>query len=126
MFSKLSVSFTILATWLTFSIPALAVEVEKKGACRAEVEKICPNLTMKTGLGKCLRAHKSEFSKECQEKAEERRAEIKVALTDCKVDMKKLCAGVEKGQGRIVQCLKQNTAKLSPACKSHVEKAPEL
>ena len=35
----------------------------------------------------------------------------------CAVDVKKLCASVEKGEGRVIQCLKEHEAELSPACK---------
>lgn len=36
----------------------------------------------------------------------------------CASDIATVCAGVEKGQGRIGQCLKANEAKLSPGCQS--------
>ena len=35
----------------------------------------------------------------------------------CREDAERLCKGVEPGDGRIVQCLKQHEADLSPACK---------
>jgi hypothetical protein len=35
----------------------------------------------------------------------------------CKEDAARLCQGVEPGEGRIVQCLEQHEADLSPACK---------
>ena len=35
----------------------------------------------------------------------------------CKEDAERLCQGVEPGEGRILQCLKQHEADLSPACK---------
>jgi Cysteine rich repeat len=35
----------------------------------------------------------------------------------CKEDAERLCQGVEPGDGRILQCLKQHEADLSPACK---------
>jgi len=34
----------------------------------------------------------------------------------CKADREALCAGVEHGGGRIMQCMKDNYAKLSPGC----------
>jgi cysteine rich repeat protein len=41
----------------------------------------------------------------------------------CKADVEKLCANVERGEGRIVQCLKENEAKLSTPCKAAVAQA---
>jgi len=35
----------------------------------------------------------------------------------CKEDAERLCKGVEPGEGRILQCLKQHEAELSAACK---------
>jgi hypothetical protein len=37
-------------------------------------------------------------------------------LTACRADVKQHCAGVEPGAGRLVKCLGDNVAKLSPAC----------
>lgn len=34
----------------------------------------------------------------------------------CADDVKKLCAGVKAGEGRIMQCLRTHTQELSPAC----------
>jgi hypothetical protein len=38
--------------------------------------------------------------------------------TACQADLQTLCAGVQPGGGRIMQCLKQNRDKLSAGCKS--------
>lgn len=70
MTPKKKITFSIIALICVISINTFAADTENNGKCRAEVEKFCPNLTLKNGLGKCLRSHKSEFSKECQEKAE--------------------------------------------------------
>ena len=34
----------------------------------------------------------------------------------CADDVKKLCAGVKAGEGRIMQCLREHTQELSPPC----------
>jgi len=34
----------------------------------------------------------------------------------CAADYQSLCSGVQPGGGRIIACLKQNSAKLSPDC----------
>jgi len=43
----------------------------------------------------------------------------------CAADAKKLCAGVEPGHGRIVKCLKDHEAEVSPACQSDMKAAKE-
>jgi len=35
----------------------------------------------------------------------------------CRADVEKLCKDVKRGEGGIAQCLKQNEASVSPACK---------
>ena len=43
----------------------------------------------------------------------------------CKADVEKLCAGIQRGGGRIVECLKQNEAQVSAPCKDAIAKARE-
>ena len=40
----------------------------------------------------------------------------------CKADVAKLCPGVKPGGGRILDCLKQNQAQVSTACKEALAK----
>ena len=42
---------------------------------------------------------------------------------ECRADVEKLCAGVERGGGRIASCLRQNESQLSAACKDALAKA---
>ncbi len=41
----------------------------------------------------------------------------------CAADYQSLCSGVQQGGGRVIACLQQNAAKLSPACRKAVEGA---
>jgi hypothetical protein len=43
------------------------------------------------------------------------------AMKACKADHDKYCAGVEKGGGRIMACMKEHADKLSPGCKSALQ-----
>ncbi|WP_018701116.1 cysteine rich repeat-containing protein [Amorphus coralli] len=45
------------------------------------------------------------------------RAEMRTIAQACKADVQTLCAGVERGDGRIGQCLKDNAAQVSTPCK---------
>lgn len=45
------------------------------------------------------------------------REELFVARSACGADIRTICAGVEVGGGRIIQCLANNAASLSPACR---------
>ncbi len=50
---------------------------------------------------------------------------IGFAKGPCAEDREKLCAGIEKGEGRIAKCMKENEASLGEACKSHRAKMKE-
>lgn len=41
----------------------------------------------------------------------------------CEADIQKFCAGIEHGQGRVFQCLKQNEAGLDTKCKAAMDRA---
>lgn len=45
------------------------------------------------------------------------------ALAACRADIQSLCAGVERGSGKIAQCLVQNRDKASPGCQSAIQAA---
>ena len=49
--------------------------------------------------------------------------ELVAASAACKTALETLCANVEKGGGRRIKCLKENEAKLTPECKSALDKA---
>ena len=40
-------------------------------------------------------------------------------------DAEKLCKGVEKGEGRMMKCLKQHESEVSSACKDNMKKMKE-
>jgi hypothetical protein len=40
----------------------------------------------------------------------------------CHDDVQKFCSGVQKGGGRILDCLKQNEGKLSPRCEAAMKR----
>ena len=44
----------------------------------------------------------------------------------CAPDIQQYCAGVQQGEGRIAGCLRQNAAKISPACKQAMVRTAEL
>lgn len=99
-------------------VGTVGAKVKEIGAaCGDDVLQFCPNV--KTGGGrilKCLEANAASLSQTCQamvQKAEEKSAEFKKS---CGEDVKKFCASVPKGQGRILKCLQSKQAELAPAC----------
>ncbi len=53
--------------------------------------------------------------------AEERKRGVRPGRKACAEDVKRLCANVKPGEGRIAQCLKAHTQDLSPTCAETVQ-----
>ena len=113
-------------------------------ACRTDAATFCG--AVEAGRGKrmaCLKENQAKLSPECAAVVEARGTKGAAAATSaapasgptgqpagekaakgkdggrmaaCKADRQTLCAGVQKGGGAIVKCLRDNKEKLSPAC----------
>ncbi len=95
--------------------------VEEKSSekpCKVDKEKYCKDI--KPGEGriiKCLKEKEAELSPACKTHFETITNKVKENSTKCKDDRKKFCKDVKPGEGRIIKCLKEKEAELSPACK---------
>jgi hypothetical protein len=93
-------------------------------ACQPDLAAYCGGV--EKGGGRkiaCLKDNQAKLSAACTaaigqvlEKRAGKQGNGRGDRAACKGDIATLCAGVEKGQGRIAQCMKANEAKLSPAC----------
>ena len=91
--------------------------------CADEFERFCKDV--KPGLGMmilCLDQHRDELSPVCRDKVGAALAKVDKAKQDCAADIETFCAGVKPGGGRLLDCLKKQTDKLSPACRAHVQR----
>ncbi len=93
-----------------------------KGACRADIAALCPNLQPGRGdhraVFQCLQSQQDKLSASCKAEMAEMKAREEAAKEACKPDVEKFCAGVEAGGGRLRDCLKQHESELSDACKA--------
>ena len=75
---------------------------------------------------KCMKEHSNDLSAECKadmnQKKEQHQVEGHQKLDACKGDIEKFCKDIQPGGGRIMQCLKQHSAELSPSCKNTFNK----
>ena len=100
------------------------VETFKEG-CKSELEKFCKDV--KPGDGRmlaCLYAHSDKISARCEYAVYDAASQLERALTAltyvanvCRDDLKANCAGTKAGEGRILNCLEKNDAKVSGRCK---------
>jgi hypothetical protein len=85
-------------------------------ACRGDIAKLCRGKP--GGINRCLNENAAQLSPECTAARGEIASKTKAMRQACAGDVRSLCRteGRGKGGGGIVQCLRSNEAKLSPAC----------
>lgn len=114
----LALGIVCLALWIN-SAPA----AEGAKPCADDTAKFCKDVKPGGGgLSKCLKEHENELSPECKASITESRKKAKEGREDCTVDIGKFCKNVQQGKGRIMKCLKEHQAELSPECKQGMSK----
>lgn len=110
------------------ALPALAgdnpLQKAVKG-CQKELETYCKDVTPGKGRGlACLYAHGDKLSGQCEYALYDAAAQLQRAVAalsyvanECKEDLMAQCKGVPAGKGRLLNCLRENDAKVSQRCK---------
>ena len=105
------------------AMPTFAPAAETAGQrpCTDEIEKFCKDVKPGGGhLLQCLREHDSQLSDACRNKVETTLRLVEEAKQACGNDLKKFCADVAPGGGRLLKCLKQHLKEISPECREKV------
>ena len=97
--------------------------------CETEIATYCKDVTPGEGrILACLYAHQDKLSGKCEYALYDASARLEravAALTylanECAADLAEHCASVQAGEGRLLECLKKNEAKLSARCKGAFE-----
>jgi cysteine rich repeat protein len=109
-----AVSFLTIA-----AIPSVALaQTSIVGACVPDLRSRCTGAEGDASRA-CIKVHFKEFSLPCQ-LALVKLAAIKKA---CKGDVKKICADIVPGGGRIEACMKDHFADMSEGCKETISQA---
>ena len=93
--------------------------------CKAEIETYCKNVTVGEGrVLACLYAHEDKLSARCEYALYDAAAQLQRAIStltyvvnECQYDLTKFCSDIKPGQGRLLQCIDKNDAKVSQRCK---------
>lgn len=93
--------------------------------CKKEIETYCKDVTPGQGrILACLYAHEDKLSGRCEYALYDAAAQLERALSalsylanECSDDLEKFCANIAPGEGRLVDCLEKNAAKVSGRCK---------
>ncbi len=90
---------------------------EESNPCYKDLRQHCkPGLTA-SEQHHCLGVNEKVLSNTCQQYRKEEEKKLQKMVTDCEQDRLKLCPGAPFQNGMILKCLKENVAKVSPACK---------
>jgi hypothetical protein len=125
----------MMVALLLLTLPAVAAEdpLQKgvQGAldtftqgCQQELTTFCKNVTPGEGrILACLYAFQDQLSPKCEYALYDSVSQLDRTLTnlsyvvgECRDDLKKNCAEVKPGEGRLLDCLSRNEAKVSNRC----------
>jgi hypothetical protein len=105
---------------------ASLIESVKTG-CQKEIGSYCPSITPGEGrVLSCLYSYEDKLSPRCEYALYEAAAQLERVVaalsyvaSECDSEMETHCAAVKAGEGRVLQCLKDN--KLSDRCRAALE-----
>lgn len=92
--------------------------------CEIELTSYCSDVTLGEGrVLACLYAHSDKLSGKCEYALYDAAAQLErfiAALSylanECDEDLDKFCTNVAVGEGRLLKCLDENSAKISGRC----------
>lgn len=111
----------LVASFVSFSASAKFID---EGACKQDRETLCKDAADGRAAHKCMRDNKAKLSPECRAQLENARAEMKKhggsAMKACRADAVKLCKDLRGDHARIMQCMEDHKAELSPKCRKAI------
>ena len=113
---------TIVAvSFLTIAVTSSVVLAQQGtiAACISDVDAHCAGSKQGEGLAACIKTRFKDFSLACQLALVKARAVRKA----CGADVKKNCADIRPGGGRIETCLKDHFADVSDQCRETISQA---
>lgn len=88
--------------------------------CEAEIEQVCPEGMEGSGTFRCLERRIKDLPPPCQAMVRERFVKWKEdrsrTLAACREDVRRLCATMKPGDGRVMQCLQDHAQDVSDRC----------
>lgn len=109
---------------LLFSGTAVAAPTagKRQGPCSDDVAKYCKDVQPGGGrMARCLKQHEQELSPACKQHVAEVKKRGQEFRAACEDDVLKLCGEVQRGGGRIYNCLKQHEQDLTPDCRTQMQ-----
>jgi hypothetical protein len=93
--------------------------------CDKELKTYCKDVTPGEGRGlACLYAFSDKLTPKCEYALYDAAAQLErainalaYAVNECRDDLTKFCSDIKPGQGRLLQCIEKNDAKVTTRCK---------
>jgi len=93
--------------------------------CDKELKTYCKDVTPGEGRGlACLYAFSDKLSAQCEYALYDAAVQLERAINalaytvnECRDDLTKFCSNIKPGEGRLLQCIDKNDAKVSGRCK---------
>jgi hypothetical protein len=121
---------------VVFFFAGIVVAAEEKGpvqtvvkGCEKEITTYCKAVT--PGKGRvlaCLYSYEDKLSNRCEYALYDAAAQLQrfvtavnYLATECRDDLKTYCSGVKPGEGRLMECIDKNMAKVSGRCKQAIQ-----
>jgi hypothetical protein len=107
---------------------AEAIANQLKSACQDDLKNYCSSVTTgEARIAFCMLAHEDKISEKCVEGVlatvdalELKMSRLARMAVACEEDLKKKCAAERTGNARLVQCLLNQKAQLSPLCQAQL------
>lgn len=94
------------------------VDKEKANPCYMDLRKHCKRGLNANDQHRCLTLNEKELSNSCRQFRVTESTKVKKMVELCEADRLKLCPKAPFQNGMILKCLKENAAKVTPACKA--------
>ncbi len=93
--------------------------------CDKELRTYCKDVTPGEGRGlACLYANEDKLSGQCEYALYDAAVQLErvvnalaYAANECRDDLTKYCSDIKPGEGRVLQCIEKNDAKITKRCK---------
>jgi len=111
----------------TEAAPVQVANRQSVHPCKSSIRSSCGNVELGGGRVKqCMLEHWNELAADCrsfisekfQQTRQDHAANVRFA---CREDARALCAGVARGGGRLIQCLRTNFDQLQAECRRTLE-----
>jgi len=125
---KLFVMFGMVGLALVLTLPVHAgeslIDSVAKG-CEKELNTFCKDVTPGEGrVLACLYAYSDKLSGQCEYalfdaavQLERAVAALSYLANECRDDLMTFCSAINPGEGRLLECIEKNDAKVSGRCK---------